>query len=248
MAELLFEHRTPTITIHLARYAPNLAMPRHAHASHGISVVLAGTLTEEAHHHTATPSVGWTVVKPARTFHENHFGREPVTLLGLTFAESPEPERSDAWRWIDSARTWRAGLRLMRGVRRGEFHEDDLTEFLATLHHMRVRGREPWLARVKDALDDISSRRSVRELAADADVHPVYLARCFRAAFGVSLREYRQIAQVRRATHFVIGTRRSLSEIAHDCGFADHSHMCRAFRIVAGTNPASLRAVDSAVD
>jgi AraC family transcriptional regulator len=241
MAELLLVHRTPTVTIYLARYRPNRVMPRHAHDSHGISVVLGGTLAEEAHHHTATPSAGWTVVKPAGTFHENRFGREAVTVLGLTFAEWPEPGRRDEWRWIDSARTWRAGLWLLRAVRKGECQDEPVTELLATLHDMRARGREPWLARVKDALDDISSRRSVRELAADAEVHPVYLARRFRAAFGVSLREYRQIAQVRRATQRLLGTRRGLSEIAHDCGFMDHSHMCRAFRIVAGTNPASLR-------
>jgi AraC-like DNA-binding protein len=78
-------------------------------------------------------------------------------------------------------------------------------------------------------------------LAAQAGVHPVYLARRFRGAFGVSLREYRQIAQVRRATRLILGTRRSLSEIAHHCGFADHSHMCRSFRIVARVNPAALR-------
>jgi AraC family transcriptional regulator len=241
MAELLLEHRTPTVTIRLARYGPNRVMPRHAHDSHGISVVLGGTLTEEAQYHTAAPSAGWTVVKPAGTVHENRFGRESATLLRLIFAESPEPEGRDEWRWIDSARTWRAGVRLLRAVRRGECHDDALTELVGTLHDMRAYGHEPWLTRVKDALDDISSRRSVRELAADAAVHPVYLARRFRAAFGVSLREYRQIAQVRRATQLALGTRRGLSEIAHDCGFMDHSHMCRAFRIVAGTNPASLR-------
>ncbi len=242
MPELLLEYRAPTVTIRLARYSPNGVMPRHAHDSHGISVVLGGTLTEEARHQATAPSAGWTVVKPAGTFHENRFGPDSCTLLQLTFAESPEPEQRDEWRWIDSACTWRAGVRLLRAVRRGECHGDAVTELVATLHDMRAPRRDPWLARVKDALDDFSSSRSVRELAADAGVHPVYLARRFRAAFGVSPREYRQIAQVRRATQLVLGTRRGLSEIAHDCAFTDHSHMCRAFRIVAGTNPASLRA------
>jgi AraC-like DNA-binding protein len=70
----------------------------------------------------------------------------------------------------------------------------------------------------------------------------VYLARRFRDAFGVSLREYRQMVQVLRATEMVLRTRKPLSEIAHDCGFADHSHMCRSFRVVAGISPATLRA------
>jgi AraC family transcriptional regulator len=39
----------------------------------------------------------------------------------------------------------------------------------------------------------------------------------------------------------VLGTKAPLSQIAHECGFADHSHMCRAFRRVAGWRPSRLR-------
>jgi transcriptional regulator GlxA family with amidase domain len=81
----------------------------------------------------------------------------------------------------------------------------------------------------------------VAELSRKLDVHPVYLARAFRSAYRHSIREHCRLFHVRRATALVLTTRRSLSDIAHECGFSDHSHMCRAFRAALGMNPASLR-------
>jgi AraC family transcriptional regulator len=73
------------------------------------------------------------------------------------------------------------------------------------------------------------------------NVHPVHLTRQFRQTYGMSPREYRTVQLVKRAATLVVGTDAPLSRIAHECGFADHSHMCRAFRHVAGWNPSRLR-------
>jgi AraC family transcriptional regulator len=97
------------------------------------------------------------------------------------------------------------------------------------------------LRRIRGILDDPDATTSVASLALEAGVHPVYLARKFRAAFGTSIREYRQITRLRRAIQLVAATTRPLSRIAHECGFADHSHMCRAFRAVIGWHPSALR-------
>jgi AraC family transcriptional regulator len=94
-------------------------------------------------------------------------------------------------------------------------------------------------------LEDPERRPSVSAVARELDVHPVHLARQFRQAYGVSLREYRTIRLVKRAATAILGTKTPLSRIAHDCGFADHSHMCRAFRHVAGWSPSRLRTSDN---
>jgi len=96
--------------------------------------------------------------------------------------------------------------------------------------------------RARRLLDDPEQRLSVSALARTMNLHPVHLARQFRQTYGVSVREYRTIQLVKRAATLVLGTKTPLSQIAHECGFADHSHMCRAFRRVAGWSPSRLRA------
>jgi AraC-like DNA-binding protein len=55
-------------------------------------------------------------------------------------------------------------------------------------------------------LEDPDTRPSVTMLARELDLHPVYLARRFRQAFGVSIREYWTIRMVRRASELVVST------------------------------------------
>jgi AraC family transcriptional regulator len=69
----------------------------------------------------------------------------------------------------------------------------------------------------------------------------VYLARQFRRAYGLSITEYRKVLMVRRAADLALATRLTLRRIAYESGFADQSHMCRAFQTVAGWSPGLLR-------
>jgi AraC family transcriptional regulator len=130
---------------------------------------------------------------------------------------------------------FRAGLRLVAR------DENALPELLAAISpgaHADPRAA----VRARRLLDDPEQHLTVSALAQSMNVHPIHLARQFRRTYGVSLREYRTIQLVRRAAILVLGTKAPLSQIAHECGFADHSHMCRAFRRVAGWSPSRLRA------
>ena len=80
-------------------------------------------------------------------------------------------------------------------------------------------------------------------LAADADVHPVSLARAFRRAFGCSPTAYRRRVRVRAATGLLASTALPAVEVAFAAGFADQSHMCRDVRTEFGTTPSRLRAL-----
>ena len=236
-SEVLLETRVADSTVTVVRYAPHQEIRPHAHGEEGLTIVLQGTFLEEAQRGTMLADVGSVATRPYGLRHTNRFGTEGAVILAVIPDRDRFGEPIREWAWSQIPAAFRAGLRL---IGRDGDAEDALPELLATLGP-RERPDRVMLARVRRLLDDPELRVSVSSLARTMDVHPVHLARQFRQAYGVSLREYRTIQLVKRATAAILATKVPLSRIAHDCGFADHSHMCRACRGVVGWSPSRLR-------
>lgn len=99
-----------------------------------------------------------------------------------------------------------------------------------------------WLPAVKDQLDEEWRKPlSLSQLALSAGVHPVHLARVFRAAYGSSVGEYKRRRQVLAAEQQLLGPTADLVEVALNCGFADQSHLSKAFRREFGVSPGRYR-------
>jgi AraC family transcriptional regulator len=99
-----------------------------------------------------------------------------------------------------------------------------------------------WLQRVKDRLHaEFCERLRMRDLAREAGVHPVHLARAFRKFEKRTPGEYQQHLQIRAACELLGKPEWPLAEIAAECGFADQSHFTRAFRRMAATTPLRFR-------
>jgi len=237
-SEVLLEARVADSTVTVVRYAPFQVIGPHAHGEEGLTVVLQGAFLEEAQRGTMLARAGSVATRPYGLRHTNRFGPEGAVILAVIPDRDRFGEPIRDWTWSEIPAAFRAGLRLIGR------EEDALPELLAAIS---PRGRPDGVAvarvrRLLDDLDDPERRPSVSALADAVHVHPVHLARQFRQAYGVSLREYRTIQLVKRAAAAILATKAPLSRIAHDCGFADHSHMCRAFRRVAGWGPSRLRA------
>jgi AraC family transcriptional regulator len=81
----------------------------------------------------------------------------------------------------------------------------------------------------------------IATLADDIGVHPVHLARVFRAHYGMSIGTYLRGLRLDWAA-CQLPTNTPLSEIAAGAGFVDQSHFTRAFRIHTGLTPGQYRA------
>lgn len=79
-------------------------------------------------------------------------------------------------------------------------------------------------------------------LAASVGLTPWHFARTFRAATGETPLARLRRVRVERATELIRARAAPLAEVALACGFADQTHMTRAFRTVLGTTPGQLRA------
>ena len=101
-----------------------------------------------------------------------------------------------------------------------------------------------WFHRVKERLhENFREPLRMRDLARDAGVHPVHLARVFRKLENRTPGDYQQRLQVRAACELLRNPEWPLAVIAAECGFADQSHFTRVFRRMAGTTPARFRKV-----
>ncbi|HMF57435.1 MAG TPA: AraC family transcriptional regulator [Pyrinomonadaceae bacterium] len=111
-------------------------------------------------------------------------------------------------------------------------------------HH---RDAPLWLRSVRDALHDrFKEQFSIGELSAFARVHPVYLARAFRAYYSCTPGMYLRRLRIEWASRQLTDSERPLSEIAQDAGFYDQSHFTRAFKQATGLTPAQFRRQTSA--
>jgi AraC-like DNA-binding protein len=85
------------------------------------------------------------------------------------------------------------------------------------------------VARVRERLaDDLVSTPSLSELAAIVGLSRYQLLRRFEQVYGMTPFEWQRQVRSERA-RVLIGTGSSLADVATDCGFADQSHMTRAF-------------------
>lgn len=237
-------------------YPAGLSQKAHVHADTTVALVLVGTLTERvggAHECASALSI---VVKPRDTEHSDLFV-SAVTTLQIVVADADVDElqhwnpKLATWAWRHTGSAVPAFLTLLGHFRTShdcegsERVERSAIDVLAKLCDGATATRPTppprWLSAVREQLDDTERLPSVLGLAAEAGVHPVYLARQFRRWFGYSMTEYTRRRRARRAAAAVMEPRTSLSRASYTAGFADHAHMCRVFRRETGLTPGAYR-------
>lgn len=229
------------------------AVPRHEHELAYVTVVLVGDYMEgdrgkldELRPLTAVfnpvGAAHSTVIGPAgASFFTIEFRSEGLRGLGLRL-----PQRA-AFDYGAGTMLW-PGLRLFSAFKNQSpdlMLEGNMFELLggiAQLERSSEKTPPRWLTRVKDRLHaEFRGRLSMRDLAQEAGVHPVHLARAFRKFQRCTPGEYQQRLQLRAACELLRNSDRPLAEIAADCGYSDQSHLTRKFRKFAATTPSEFR-------
>ena len=142
-------------------------------------------------------------------------------------------------------------LRLYRDHLEGEaasplVAESLLWEMLATAAGWggdRYRDSPSWWPRVREKLHaEFRGQLRLRDLAAEAGVHPVHLARVCRRFERRSVGEYMLALRARLACELLSRPDLPVAQVAAEAGFADQSHLTRMFKRLTGTTPAAFRA------
>jgi AraC family transcriptional regulator len=235
-----------------------LHLHAHAHEQATLNVVLEGEYRETVEG-GALQSYGpaTLIAKPAGTVHANQLGSAPVECLvvevrtdALAALEDSVPPLVDLL-VQRSAQVARHGGRLRAELTR----RDDVTplaveglvcDLLAELARTSIGkpdSRSPWLTHARDLLHDEPGPQTLSELARRVGLHPIYVARAFRAQYGCAVGDYVRCLRAERARRLLHHTRLPLSEIAAEAGYSDQSHMTREFRRAFDQSPAAYRRV-----
>jgi AraC family transcriptional regulator len=235
------------------RQSCSRSMPRHEHALAYVTLILQGNYHEGDHGKLAELTPLTTVYNPAGVAHSTMIGPAGASLFTIEFRREalhaldlqlPEEITIDRG---SGALLW-PGLRLYSAFKTHAEEsfalEAPVLEMLAAItgHTSSEKSVPGWFSRVKERLHD-GFREPLRmcDLAHEAGIHPVHLARVFRQIEQRTPGEYQQQLQVRAACNLLRDPEWSLAAIAAECGFSDQSHFTRVFRRLAGTTPACFR-------
>lgn len=83
---------------------------------------------------------------------------------------------------------------------------------------------------------------SLLDIANGVGYSQFHLARCFKAATGLSLHKYLTRLRLLESLNRLLDTRDGgITAVAHDLGFSSHSHFSRAFQRIFGMSPSAFR-------
>jgi AraC family transcriptional regulator len=239
------------------RYSAGLRQARHSHAEASVTMLLVGSILERVGESEEVARPLSIVVKPADTEHADLFGPDGAhtiqILLPLDCADelSRSAPSKRSWRWIHAGPATAAFMSLVREFRSSDgresirLHDAAISAIAAVANGADPGGSTPprWISIVRESLDDTRGAHSVSALAAEAQVHPVYLARQFRRWYGCSITDYVRRRRVQLTARHITTSRRALSTVSYDAGFSDQAHMCRVFKAETGLTPGSFRAL-----
>lgn len=78
--------------------------------------------------------------------------------------------------------------------------------------------------------DTLGEDLSLSAVAARFGFSPIYFHKIFKSVMGVTLRDYVEGERIRRASHLIVSTDMTLTEIAYAVGFSSQSYFSAAFR------------------
>ncbi len=248
-----FHHRqTPLVTAESVVVPAGSRLRRHLHDAVHVCAVLDGAFRERLPYGDEVLERGAIRISPACDHHID-VGALGAHCLVLQFSAGVLPTRiSTLARSIVRRDADLSALvaRIARSVADAdpssplvlECHAAELAAQLSRRESSRAPTAPPrWLSEARDMLDASDAAPSLSRLAERCDVHPVHLARAFRAHFGLTLGAYDRRQRLVRAGRLLRETDLSLAQVALRLGFSDQSHMTRAFRRLLGTTPARWR-------
>ncbi len=256
--------RHPHLGIETVAYrGPLPRMPTHAHAQFQLTLYDGGPRRFRVAHdafagaprtaiiiQSGEPHASVPVDDPTLTLHTFYIEERLMAEVAATLWGG---QKTVAFRYplIDDDATVARLLTAHRALERGDLEGEEKTFFAVEqlVHRYAtptgparpVTATEAGLAAVRELLADrVAENLGLDQLAAVAGLSRFHLIRAFQRRYGVTPFAYQRHQRIEKA-RAVLQTGASLAQAAAGAGFADRSHLGRAFRAVMGATPGEYR-------
>jgi AraC-like DNA-binding protein len=217
-----------TVVAGVETLSSRLSLPRHHHNGGYATVVLAGSLTEVSF-------AGRMRAEPGEVFLHGRFdchldranSRRSLQILRLPWRHD---ELEGQFRVSDPDSL----------ARLAELDPEGAAAQLHCQLHPSIRPNTYWVDDLAAALS-ADSGFLLQEWADRRGLRPDALSRIFKREFGVSPKRFRLESRTRLAWREVVGSTRSLTEIAFKAGFSDLAHLSRSIHVFTGRSPRAWR-------
>jgi AraC family transcriptional regulator len=254
--------RSEDFVISKLRQPCSRQVPRHEHELSYITVVLDGNYLEGDHGKLDPLPPFSAVFNPAGATHTTVIGPGGASFFTIELREHHLQElcihmpRRTIFDRGAGTMLW-PGLRLYSAFKAQTLDplvmEGHVMEMLGAIAYLSsteklaadraMRDLTPkWFGRVKECLhEEFRGNLRLRDLAHDAGVHPVHLARVFRKIERSTPGNYLHRLRVRAACRLLRESDCALAVVAAECGFSDQSHFTRVFKKLTRSTPAQFR-------
>lgn len=239
-------------SVSLADYQIDSKQDWHSHEEFVLAMILRGNVREQVKSQDTLIDVFDVGVKAPDVLHTDHFCPKGVRVIRLSLSPKFVDELksrsliNEGWYWLKNSDAVLPFIKIGHSLLNEKDEiENDVHELLASLlpKEKMAKSNPPfWLSRAKQQLDEsFSDGIRLKQLAKEADVHPVYFARKFQQFFSLSVGSYVRKLQFRKVQSLLTTGKYSLSQIALEAGFTDQSHLTRTFVNDFKITPANLR-------
>lgn len=248
----------PGLRIIDLRFPANLHRPAHRHDWPTFGVILEGEL-EVAFGRVKRRCLPATVGgEPLDEDHSSRAGPDGARIVAFEIDPARLPAIEPARGLLCDGRSLRhrsagdLGRRAARELDATDaaaplLRESILLELLGMFVRLERLDAAPrrapdWLRSVQETVHDrFLEPLHTEELARCAGVHPIHLARVFRAHLGSTIGEYQRGLRLDWAAQRLADSDDPIAEVALAAGFADQSHFSRVFRLETGSTPGAYR-------
>ena len=250
-------HRVQLLdSVYETTYPPRWQLAQHAHQFAYLCFVKDGAFNERQGRSVETYGRSWCVFRPPNDEHANEFHDSGAVCVNVDIGA----DRWDRFRELGLAEH-RFGVQSpfiaqLSGRLFDELHAPDsaseviVESLTAEILVFALRAQDTsraqhkrWLERAQRMIEcEFASPLSLSRIAGAVGVHPVHLARQFRAVHGCTVGDYIREVRVTHARRQLTATDAPIAEVALSSGFFDQSQLTKAFKRVTGRTPASYRA------